>query len=274
MAIKSILVCAPSKCRSLISCVESLLNRGIGDYALGHPARVEEKKILNQTLDAKKTAFPWQFETWKSFEKKPINPQPCKASTAPTLGPEKRAQRKNDVCRSFSLPLRHPKSTGQYIQLIFSSEPRLFADHARGASMPTLKGMTFDVSVYRWSRSGLGGGLLGFRLSKAKKVVFAGEPFPNFRLRLSPLSSGKEDLPRRYFWKSLNSPKILQAAQLLDLQTRMPEVIMGFSNEWFLPRGKWGQRKNTKTHEFPNESAMNDWYAGSAIQTKWKLGRV
>src|SRR5690606_4861230 len=46
-----------------------------------------------------------------------------------------------------------------------------------------------------------------------------------------------------------------QAAHMLEVQYRMPEAIMGFSNEWFY-QGNLKAANNTLTHTFEGEAAI------------------
>jgi ATP-dependent RNA/DNA helicase IGHMBP2 len=120
-----------------------------------------------------------------------------------------------------------------------------------GASSYHLKGMTFDVVFIDEAAQGLEAASW-IPILKAKKVVFAGDHF-QLPPTIKSFQAAKDGLSKTLFEKTiLRNP---QAAKLLDLQYRMPEVIMGFSNEWFY-KGKLKAAENTKSHEFPNESAM------------------
>lgn len=244
---QSILVCAPSNA-AVDLLVEKLTDRGIETTRLGHPARVEEK-ILNQTLDAK-TAFHESYRDLKKLRKETNQHLNLAKQYKRNFGPEERAQRKL-MFAEVSRLREASKSLEQYIQFDIFQRTQVFATTLVGASSYHLKGMTFDVVFIDEAAQGLEAATW-IPILKAKKVVFAGDHF-QLPPTIKSFQAGKEGLAKTLFEKViLRNP---QAAQLLDLQYRMPEVIMGFSNEWFY-KGKLKAAENTKTHEFPNESAM------------------
>ena len=247
MGNQSILVCAPSNA-AVDLLVEKLTDRGIETTRLGHPARVEEK-ILNQTLDAK-TAFHDSYRDLKKLRKETNQCLNLAKQYKRNFGPEERAQRKL-MFAEVSRLREASKSLEQYIQFDIFQRTQVFATTLVGASSYHLKGMTFDVVFIDEAAQGLEAATW-IPILKAKKVVFAGDHF-QLPPTIKSFQAGKEGLAKTLFEKViLRNP---QAAQLLDLQYRMPEVIMGFSNEWFY-KGKLRAAENTKTHEFLNESAM------------------
>jgi superfamily I DNA and/or RNA helicase len=244
---QSILVCAPSNA-AVDLLVEKLTDRGIETTRLGHPARVEEK-ILNQTLDAK-TAFHDSYRDLKKLRKETNQCLNLAKQYKRNFGPEERAQRKM-MFAEVSRLREASKSLEQYIQFDIFQRTQVFATTLVGASSYHLKGMTFDVVFIDEAAQGLEAASW-IPIIKAKKVVFAGDHF-QLPPTIKSFQAAKDGLAKTLFEKViLRNP---QAAQLLDLQYRMPEVIMGFSNEWFY-KGKLRAAENTKTHEFPNESAM------------------
>jgi superfamily I DNA and/or RNA helicase len=244
---QSILVCAPSNA-AVDLLVEKLTDRGIETTRLGHPARVEEK-ILNQTLDAK-TAFHESYRDLKKLRKETNQCLNLAKQYKRNFGPEERAQRKM-MFAEVSRLREASKSLEQYIQFDIFQRTQVFATTLVGASSYHLKGMTFDVVFIDEAAQGLEAASW-IPIIKAKKVVFAGDHF-QLPPTIKSFQAAKDGLAKTLFEKViLRNP---QAAQLLDLQYRMPEVIMGFSNEWFY-KGKLRAAENTKTHEFPNESAM------------------
>jgi superfamily I DNA and/or RNA helicase len=247
MGNQSILVCAPSNA-AVDLLVEKLTDRGIETTRLGHPARVEEK-ILNQTLDAK-TAFHDSYRDLRKLRKEINQHLNLAKQYKRNFGQEERAQRKF-MFAEVSRLREASKSLEQYIQFDIFKRTQVFATTLVGASSYHLKGMTFDVVFIDEAAQGLEAATW-IPILKAKKVVFAGDHF-QLPPTIKSFQAGKEGLAKTLFEKVIlrNPP----AAQLLDLQYRMPEVIMGFSNEWFY-KGKLKAAENTKTHEFPDESAM------------------
>ncbi|MDG1276814.1 MAG: AAA domain-containing protein [Algoriphagus sp.] len=244
---QSILVCAPSNA-AVDLLVEKLTDRGIQTLRLGHPARVEEK-ILNQTLDAK-TAFHDSYRDLKKLRKETNQYLNLAKQYKRNFGPEERAQRKL-MYAEVSRIREAAKALEEYIQFDIFQRTQVFATTLVGASSYHLKGMTFDVVFIDEAAQGLEAASW-IPILKAKKVVFAGDHF-QLPPTIKSFQAAKDGLSKTLFEKTiLRNP---QAAKLLDLQYRMPEVIMGFSNEWFY-KGKLKAAENTKSHEFPNESAM------------------
>jgi len=244
---QSILVCAPSNA-AVDLLVEKLTDRGIETTRLGHPARVEEK-ILNQTLDAK-TALHDSYRDLKKLRKETNQCLNLAKQHKRNFGPEERAKRKL-MFAEVSRLREASKSLEQYIQFDVFQRTQVFATTLVGASSYHLKGMTFDVVFIDEAAQGLEAATW-IPILKAKKVVFAGDHF-QLPPTIKSFQAGKEGLAKTLFEKVIlrNPP----AAQLLDLQYRMPEVIMGFSNEWFY-QGKLKAAENTKTHQFQDEGPM------------------
>jgi ATP-dependent RNA/DNA helicase IGHMBP2 len=244
---QSILVCAPSNA-AVDLLVEKLTDRGIETTRLGHPARVEEK-ILNQTLDAK-TALHDSYRDLKKLRKETNQCLNLAKQHKRNFGPEERAKRKL-MFAEVSRLREASKSLEQYIQFDVFQRTQVFATTLVGASSYHLKGMTFDVVFIDEAAQGLEAATW-IPILKAKKVVFAGDHF-QLPPTIKSFQAGKEGLAKTLFEKViLRDPP---AAQLLDLQYRMPEVIMGFSNEWFY-HGKLKAAENTKTHQFQDEGPM------------------
>ncbi len=244
---QSILVCAPSNA-AVDLLVEKLSDRGIETLRLGHPARVEEK-ILNQTLDAK-TAFHDSYRDLKKLRKETNQYLNLAKQYKRNFGPEERAQRKL-LYAEVSRIRGAAKSLEEYIQYDIFQRTQVFATTLVGASSYHLKGMTFDVVFIDEAAQGLEAATW-IPILKAKKVVFAGDHF-QLPPTIKSFQAGKAGLAQTLFEKViLRNP---QAAQLLDLQYRMPEVIMGFSNEWFY-QGKLKAAEITKSHLLEEEASM------------------
>jgi ATP-dependent RNA/DNA helicase IGHMBP2 len=263
MTNQSVLVCAPSNA-AVDLLVEKLSDRGIETTRLGHPARVEEK-ILNQTLDAK-TAFHDSYRDLKKLRKETSQYLNLAKQYKRNFGPEERAQRKL-MYAEVSRIREAVKSLEEYIQYDIFQKTQVFATTLVGASTYHLKGMTFDVVFVDEAAQGLEAATW-IPLLKAKKVVFAGDHF-QLPPTIKSFQPAKGGLSQTLFEKTIERNP--SAAQLLDLQYRMPEVIMGFSNEWFY-NGKLKAADNTKKHPFQDEAPM-EWIdtAGSGYSEQMEL---
>ncbi|MDR7129306.1 superfamily I DNA and/or RNA helicase [Algoriphagus sp. 4150] len=247
---ESILVCAPSNA-AVDLLVEKLIDRGIETLRLGHPARVEEK-ILNQTLDAK-TAFHSSYRDLKKLRKETDQYLKLAKQYKRSFGHEERAQRKlmyGEVSR-----LREAsKSLEEYIQYDIFQKTKIFASTLVGASSYSLKGMEFDVVFIDEAAQGLEAATW-IPILKAKKVVFAGD-----HCQLPPTiksyQAAKDGLAETLFEKVISGKS--QATQMLQVQYRMPEVIMGFSNEQFY-QGRLIADESTKAHVFSEDETFIEW---------------
>lgn len=247
---ESILVCAPSNA-AVDLLVEKLTDRGIETTRLGHPARVEEK-ILNQTLDAK-TAFHPSYRDLKKLRKETDQYLKLAKQYKRNFGHEERAQRKM-MYTEVSRLREASKSLEEYIQYDVFQKTKVFACTLVGASSYNLKGMEFDVVFIDEAAQGLEAATW-IPILKAKKVVFAGD-----HCQLPPTiksyEAAKNGLAETLFEKVISRKG--QAAQMLQVQYRMPELIMGFSNERFY-HGNLLADDCTKAHLFPTEETVIEW---------------
>jgi len=247
---ESILVCAPSNA-AVDLLVEKLIDRGIETLRLGHPARVEEK-ILNQTLDAK-TAFHASYRDLKKLRKETDQQLKIAKQYKRNFGHAERVQRKM-MYAEVSRLREASKSLEEYIQYDIYQKTKVFACTLVGASSYNLKGMEFDVVFIDEAAQGLEAATW-IPILKAKKVVFAGD-----HCQLPPTiksyQAAKDGLAETLFEKVIARKP--QAAQMLQVQYRMPEVIMGFSNEQFY-QGKLIADESAKAHVFPSEESALEW---------------
>ncbi|PZX51461.1 IGHMBP2 family helicase [Algoriphagus chordae] len=247
---ESILVCAPSNA-AVDLLVEKLIDRGIETLRFGHPARVEEK-ILNQTLDAK-TAFHASYRDLKKLRKETDQQLKIAKQYKRNFGHNERVQRKM-MFAEVSRLREASKSLEEYIQFDIYQKTKVFACTLVGASSYNLKGMEFDVVFIDEAAQGLEAATW-IPILKAKKVVFAGD-----HCQLPPTiksyQAGKDGLAETLFEKVIARKP--QAAQMLQVQYRMPEVIMGFSNAQFY-KGKLIADERTKTHVFSSEESVIEW---------------
>lgn len=247
---QSILVCAPSNA-AVDLLVEKLVDLGIETLRLGHPARVEEK-ILNQTLDAK-TAFHPSYRDLKKLRKETDQYLKLAKQYKRNFGPEERAQRKLMFAEVTRIR-EAAKSLEEYIQFDIFQKTKVFASTLVGASSYSLKGMEFDVVYIDEAAQGLEAATW-IPILKAKKVVLAGD-----HCQLPPtiksFQASKDGLAETLFEKVIKRKPM--AAQMLQIQYRMPKDIMGFSNEYFY-HGELSAAANTESHSFPNDEGVLEW---------------
>ena len=140
-----------------------------------------------------------------------------------------------------------------------SAYPKGALKHCKGdidekKSQRVLKGMEFDVVFIDEAAQGLEAATW-IPILKAKKVVFAGD-----HCQLPPTiksyQAAQDGLAETLFEKVI--ARKAQASQMLQVQYRMPEAIMGFSNQQFY-KGKLTAAENTKLHSFPGEEKALEW---------------
>jgi superfamily I DNA and/or RNA helicase len=254
----SILVCAPSNA-AVDLLVEKLVDKGIETLRLGHPARIEEK-ILNQTLDAK-TAFHESFRDLKKLRKETDQYLKLAKQYKRNFGPEERAQRKL-LYDHVSRMREDSKQLEDYIRFDIFQKTKVFACTLVGASSYHLKGMSFDIVFIDEAAQGLEAATW-IPILKAKKLVLAGDHCQLPPTIKSQIAS-KEGLAETLFEKVIQRKPI--AAHMLQVQYRMPESIMGFSNSWFY-KGNLIADESTKSHFFLRDENPLEWIdtAGSGF---------
>ncbi len=222
---ESVLVCAPSNA-AVDLLVEKLVDQGIETTRIGHPARVEEK-ILNQTLDAKEVLHE-SYRDLKKLRKETNQYLSLAKQYKRNFGPQERAQRKL-MYAEVSRCREAAKSLEEYIQYDIFQTTKVFASTLVGASSFPLKGLSFDVVYIDEAAQGLEAAAW-IPILKAKKVVFAGDHF-QLPPTIKSYEAAKEGLAETLFEKAIKRNP--NTAKMLELQYRMPEAIMGFSNETF-----------------------------------------
>jgi ATP-dependent RNA/DNA helicase IGHMBP2 len=246
----SILVTAPSNA-AVDLLVEKLVDEGVSTLRLGHPARVEEK-ILSQTLDAKIASHD-SYRDLKKLRKETENYLRMAKQYKRNFGPEERAQRK----LIYQEVTRIRDAAGHledYIRSDIFQKTQVFAATLVGSAGSNLKGMTFDVVFIDEAAQGLEAATW-IPVLKAKKVVLAGD-----HCQLPPtiksFEAAKAGLSITLFEKIVARQP--QVTQLLEVQYRMPEEVMGFSNSWFY-EGRLQAAQNTKSHSFSPDEPVLEW---------------
>ncbi len=247
---QKILVTAPSNA-AVDLLVEKLVDQGISTLRIGHPARVEEK-ILNQTLDAK-IAFHDSYRDLKKLRKETESYLRLAKQYKRNFGPEERAQRKL-MYQEVSRIKEASEQLEDYIRTDIYQRTQVFASTLVGSASHHLKGMRFDVVFIDEAAQGLEAATW-IPILKAKKVVFAGD-----HCQLPPTiksyDAAKKGLSATLFEKIIHRQPL--TGQMLQVQYRMPEAIMGFSNKHFY-QGKLEAAENTKSHAFLLEEPVLEW---------------
>ncbi|MFD2203598.1 AAA domain-containing protein [Shivajiella indica] len=245
---KQVLVCAPSNA-AVDLLVEKISGSGVNTIRIGHPARVEDH-ILSQTLDAK-IAMHESYKDLKKLKKKADEYRKLGQKYKRSFGPEERMQRRRlfDEANRCKEEAEHLE---EYITYDVFQQTKVFASTLVGASNPALKGMKFPVVFIDEAAQGLEAATW-IPIQKAEKVVMAGD-----HCQLPPTiksyEAAKGGLSETLFEKIIKRQP--HASKMLTLQYRMPELIMGFSNQFFY-RGGLKAAENTQEHYLnPDEPVL------------------
>jgi len=244
---KQVLVCAPSNA-AVDLLVEKLIAQNIHTLRIGHPARVEDH-ILSQTLDAK-IANHDSYKDLKRLKKSAEEYRKMGQKYKRSFGPEERMQRKRIFDEANRLK-SDAESLQDYITYDIFQQTQVFASTLVGASNAALKGMKFPVVFIDEAAQGLEAATW-IPIQKAQKVVMAGD-----HCQLPPTiksyEASKNGLSETLFEKVIKRKP--EASQMLSLQYRMPELIMGFSGKYFY-KNELIAAENTLEHKLSEDEPV------------------
>ena len=223
--VPQVMVCAPSNA-AVDLLVEKLSDEGLKVLRIGHPARIDDK-IPSQTLDAKMVQHA-SYKDLKKLRKSAEDYRSMGRKYKRNFGKEERAQRKRLFDEADKLK-EEASSLENYIIYDIFQRTQVVASTLVGASGPSLKGMKFPVVFIDEAGQGLEPATW-IPILKTDKVVLAGD-----HCQLPPtiksFEAGRAGLSETLFEKAIKRQD--QASKMLNLQYRMPELIMGFSAEQF-----------------------------------------
>jgi ATP-dependent RNA/DNA helicase IGHMBP2 len=219
--VPQVLVCAPSNA-AVDLLVEKLSDEGLTVLRMGHPARIDDK-ILSQTLDAKMVQHP-SYKDFKRLRKSAEEYRSMGRKYKRNFGKEERSQRKRLMDEADKLK-EEALSLESYIIYDIFQRTQVVASTLVGASGPSLKGMKFPVVFIDEAGQGLEPATW-IPVLKSDKVVLAGD-----HCQLPPtiksFEAARAGLSETLFEKAIKRQP--EASKMLNLQYRMPELIMGFS---------------------------------------------
>ncbi|MFC4874497.1 AAA domain-containing protein [Negadavirga shengliensis] len=220
-----VLVCAPSNA-AVDLLVEKLFEAGVNVLRIGHPARVEEE-MLNQTLDAKIVNHP----SYKDYKKLRKSAEECRRNAGKykrSFGHHEKMQRRA-LRDEASRLLEDADQLYEYMTHTVLESAQVIACTMVGSASPFLKGRRFSTVFIDEAAQGLEPATW-IPVLNAEKVVMAGD-----HCQLPPtiksLRAAKDGLQQTLFEKIVKRNP--EAISMLDLQYRMPDLIMGFPNASF-----------------------------------------
>ncbi|HLU89758.1 MAG TPA: AAA domain-containing protein, partial [Cyclobacteriaceae bacterium] len=225
---RQVLACAPSNA-AVDLLVERLLDRDITVLRVGHPARIDDK-ILSQTLDAKIAQHP-SYKDLKKLRKSADEYRGLGRKYKRHFGPQERAQRKR-LLEEASRIKEEAAMLENYILNDIYRSTQVIASTLVGANNQAMKGLSFPVVFIDEAAQGLEPATW-IPVIRSNRVVLAGD-----HCQLPPtiksLEAAREGLSETLFEKCIKRQP--NASKMLNLQYRMPALIMGFSASQFYNR--------------------------------------
>jgi ATP-dependent RNA/DNA helicase IGHMBP2 len=235
-----VLVCAPSNA-AVDLLVEKLIEKEVQTLRIGHPARVEDH-IIAQTLDAR-IAQHESYKDLKKLKKAAEDYRKLGLKFKRNFGAAERNQKKL-LLEQASRCKEDAENLEKYITYDIFQRTQVIAATLVGAASQVLKGMEFPVVFIDEAAQGLEAATW-IPILKSKKVVMAGD-----HCQLPPTiksyEAAKNGLAETLFEKVVRLHP--QVSQMLNLQYRMPELVMGFSSLYFY-NNNLKSAPNTTTHQ-------------------------
>ncbi|MCF1752436.1 AAA domain-containing protein [Mariniradius sediminis] len=227
-SVSQVMVTAPSNA-AVDLLVEKLVAQGIKTLRMGHPARVDEQ-ILAQTLDAK-IAQHDSYKDLKRVKKSVDELRKLASKYKRNYGQEERMQKRrmlDEVARARD----EAAQLEDYIVYDIFQETQVVACTLVGAAHSMLDGRKFPVVFIDEAAQGLEPAVW-IPVQKAQKIVMAGD-----HCQLPPTIKSYEaaqgGLAETLFEKVIKRKPA--ASHMLNVQYRMPELIAGFSSDFFYHR--------------------------------------
>jgi superfamily I DNA and/or RNA helicase len=219
-----ILVCAPSNA-AVDHLSRKLQQAGLIVLRIGHSARIGED--INAISLEEKVRNSREYSEVKDLKRKAQEFRNEAGKFKRTFGASERARRKELYLESRAL-IKDAQHIEEYIIQKCISEAQAITCTLVGSSAQELRDINFETVFIDEAGQALEP-MCWIPILKAKRVVMAGDPY-----QLPPVvkntAAAKGGLESTLMEKCLDRTK---AAVMLNVQYRMNEAIMGFSNEWF-----------------------------------------
>ena len=246
--VPQVMVCAPSNA-AVDLLVEKLSDEGLTVLRMGHPARIDDK-ILSQTLDAKMVQHP-SYKDLKRLRKSAEEYRSMGRKYKRNFGREERLQRKRLMDEADKLK-EEALSLESYIIYDIFQRTQVVASTLVGASGSSLKGMKFPVVFIDEAGQGLEPATW-IPVLRTEKVVLAGD-----HCQLPPtiksFEAARAGLSETLFENAIKRQP--EASKMLNLQYRMPELIMGFSAGQFYNKELKAAANTIDHYLSPDEPVM------------------
>ncbi len=221
---KQVLVCSASN-TAVDLMTEKLHHENISVVRLGNPARMSEEVLMN-TLDAKMMAHP-SYKELKNYRKTAEEYFRMAGKYKRTFGREEREQRQL-LYQEAKKIVAEARVLEDYIQHEQFANASVIACTLVVAAGRMLRDKQFSTVLIDEAAQALEP-MCWIPISRSNRVIFAGDHFqlpPTVKSKLAEAGGLKETLFERCM-------QLENCSVLLDVQYRMHEHIMNFSNEQF-----------------------------------------
>ena len=222
---KQVLVCSPSN-TAVDLLTEKLVREGINVLRLGNPARVSEE-VMNNTLDVKMTNHA-SYKELKEFRKKAEEYFTMAQKYKRTFGPQERAQR-NLLYNEARNIQKEAGMLEDYILYEQFDNAQVIACTPVVSASKLMRERRFTTVFIDEAAQALEP-MSWIPITRAQRVVFAGD---HHQLPPTVKSKKAEDLGLKYTLFERCIAAQPQCSVMLNVQYRMHETIMGFSNDMF-----------------------------------------
>lgn len=221
---KQVLACSPSNV-AVDLLTEKLVREGINVLRLGNPARVSDE-VLNNTLDAKITAHPY-YKDLRDFLKRSDEFRRLARKYKRNFGKAEREQRQLLYTEAKSI-LKEARHLEDFILEEQFEKAQVITCTPVTAAGRYLKNKYFQTVFFDEAAQALEP-MSWIPITKAERVIFAGD-----HCQLPPTVKSKKaeagGLKTSLFEKCIERQNV---DVMLDVQYRMNEEIMSFSNQQF-----------------------------------------
>lgn len=241
-----LLVCAPSN-TAVDLIVEKLDDLGIEVLRIGNPARVTQE-TLNKTIDVKFTNH-FDYGLYKDLKRKSEEYFELGRKYKRNFGPTEREQRRLIIAEAHKLKADANRISDQIKdEIVFKS--RVIVSTLVGANHYNIKDLKVKTVLIDEAGQALEPACW-IPILKGERVIFAGD---NQQLppTVKSLEAAKKGLTTTLLDRVM---KKHNASSLLNVQYRMNEKIMSFSNSWFYD-GKLIASDYVKNHTMFDEEPM------------------
>jgi ATP-dependent RNA/DNA helicase IGHMBP2 len=240
---KQVLVCAPSNA-AVDLLTEKLSEKGISVLRFGNPSRISEE-LLSHSLDYKITNHK-DYKQIKELKKRAIEFRNLALKYKRHFGREERSQRKMILDEARKIQTQ-AANIEKYITEDLIEKAQVFTTTLVGSNNHHIRNKEFETVFIDEAAQALEPACW-IPITKAGRVIFAGDHF-QLPPTVKSMEAGKAGLSITLFEKCIQRQEessLTRVDVMLELQYRMHEHIMNFSNKIFY-KGKLKAHDSVRT---------------------------